>query len=64
MNDPRVATAMTFVFAVLGLCAWAHFILQTFDGVTNLWIFATGVCLWLLAVANAKINELCKPKGA
>jgi hypothetical protein len=27
---------------------------------SNIWTFISGILLWLLAVANAKINELCK----
>ena len=53
---------MTFAFIGLSLCVYGYFIYQTSAGVTNMWIFMSGALLWMLAVANAKINELCNKK--
>ncbi len=60
MNNPILGKMMTLVFVGLAVGVWWYFIQQTTEGVTDLWIFMSGALLWLLAVANAKINELCK----
>jgi hypothetical protein len=63
MNNQMLGKIMTFVFIGLALGVWGYFIQQMFEGVGNLWIFTSGTLLWLLGVANAKINELCDLKG-
>jgi len=60
MNIQTLGKIMTFVFIGMALVVWGYFIQQTLEGVTNMWIFFSGMLLWLLGVANAKINELCR----
>ena len=62
MNNQTLGKIMTFAFIGMAFCIYGYFIYQTFMGVTNLWIFISGMLLWALAVANAKINELCNKK--
>ena len=59
MNNETPGKIMTFVFIGMALSVFVYFIHQAFHDVVNLWIFMSGALLWILAVANAKINELC-----
>lgn len=61
MNYQTLGKIMTFIFIGMALYVFGYFIYQMVIGVSNLWIFLSGALLWILAVANAKINELCKP---
>ena len=63
MNNQILGKIMTVVFIGMAICVYGYFIQQTLVGTINLWIFMSGALLWLLAVANAKINELCKKDG-
>jgi len=57
MNVRPIDTGMTvvFIFMAVGVLLYGF-------PYNNIWTLFTGVCLWLLAVANAKINELIYKK--
>jgi len=57
MSVRPIDKAMTVIFILIAVGV----LLYGFP-YDNIWTLFTGTCLWLLAVANAKINELIYKK--
>lgn len=58
MTRKQFDSLCTFVFIAMALGVWGHWVYTISNDNINWWQFTTGMVLWLLAVANAKINEL------